>query len=336
MKVREVMTTEVLTVDEFTTVANAINIMEDNSLSSLIIEPLDKKDSYGIVTEIDILYKVVAKGYNPERLCVRDIMTKPCIEVNPDLNIKSAAQLFAKTGICHAPIVQKRLFSPKKLLGIISVRDLLRSSSSAKQLDKRESYHERVIQDSQPQKSPKSPKEELTDYQRLRAQGAISPYSTRILEKMPQDESEPLDSDRGKQPRKREDREDFPEKAIQDSQSKKSSKPRKEELTDYQRLRAQGAISPYSTRIFQKMSQEESERLDGDADFGEQPHKPHKKEDSPEEAIQDSQPKKSSKPRKEELTDYQRLRAQGAISPYSTRILDKMPKHKKDKDKQDN
>ena len=108
MKVRDIMTTDVLTIDEFTTVASAIKIMEDHSLRSLMIEPLDKKDSYGIVTEIDILYKVVAKGQDPEEICVRDIMTRPCIEVQPDLNIKSVAQLFAKTGICYAPIVQKK------------------------------------------------------------------------------------------------------------------------------------------------------------------------------------------------------------------------------------
>ena len=271
MKVREVMTTDVLTIDESATVASAITIMEDNSLSSLIIEPLDKKNSYGIITEIDILYKVVAKGKNPKKLCVRDIMTRPCIEVNPDLEIKSVAQLFAKTGISYAPIVQKKLFSPKKLLGVISARELIFQSDFVKQINKsqdlnqRANYSERVIQDSKPKKLSRPNDEALTDYQRLRAQGAISAYSTRIIQKMPQDELEHLDSDFVEQPHKIEQpnkQEDFPKRAIKDSKSKKLSRPNNEALTDYQRLRAQGSISAYSTRIIQKMPQDKKDETD--------------------------------------------------------------------------
>ena len=196
MKIRDVMTTDVLTIDESTTVASAIIIMKDNSLSSLIIEPPDKKSSYGIITEIDILYKVIAQGQNPEKLSVRDIMARPCIEVNPDLEIKSAAQLFAKTGISYAPIVQKKLFSPKKLLGVISARELILQSNCVKQLDKAkdwdqiESYREKAIQDSKPKKLSRPNNETLTDYQRLRAQGSISAYSTRIFQKMPQEKKD--------------------------------------------------------------------------------------------------------------------------------------------------
>ena len=263
MKVRDVMTTDVLIIDEFTTVANAIKIMQDNGLSSLIIEPLDKKDSYGIITEIDILYKVVAKGHHPQQLCVRDIMTKPCIEVKPDLNIQSAAQLFAKAGIFYAPIVQKKLFSPKKLLGVISVNDLviksyiLQQPKKAREFNQIEEHQEKVIQDSKQQKSSQPPKIEMTDYQRLRSQGAISAYSTRILDKMSPVDSDTSQADFVEQPNQTED---HSEEATQDSKKQKSSPDPKEQLTDYQRLRAQGSISRYSTRILNKMPQDKKDK----------------------------------------------------------------------------
>ena len=53
---------------------------------------------------------------------VYEIMTKPCVTVNPDLGVEYVARLFATTRIRRAPVVQG------KLLGIISVSDILNKS----------------------------------------------------------------------------------------------------------------------------------------------------------------------------------------------------------------
>ena len=266
MNVKDVMSTDFLTIDELTTVENAIKIMGENSLSFLIIEPLDKKDSYGIVTEIDILYKVIAKGRDSETLCVRDIMMKPCIEVKPDLKIQSVAQLFAKTGISSAPIVQKKLFGPKKLLGVISVSDLISQGKVAKNNEQaKDDETRKTTYKSKPNKSSQAPEEHLTDYQRLRAQGAISAYSTRILDKMPQQEEPELSSgdvvEQPEQikPEQVKDKDNETRKTPSKSKHNKSSQAPEEHLTDYQRLRAQGAISAYSTRIFDKMPKDKTD-----------------------------------------------------------------------------
>lgn len=261
MQARDVMTTDILTIDESTKVDDAIKIMEENGLSSLIIEPLDKRDSYGIITEIDILSKVVARGHHPARLSAREIMTKPCIEVKPDLNIQSVAQLFTKTGIYAAPIVQKKLFSPKKLLGVISIKDLIfarnfsapTNQSEGSKRVKAVGYNQRVIPDLDQGKSARISQDSLTDYQRLRSEGAISAYSTRIFDKMSPQEPTNTPSDfEGQSGQK----EDAPQQATPDSPQKKSTRLGNERLTDYQRLRAEGAISRYSTRIIDKMPPE--------------------------------------------------------------------------------
>lgn len=127
MKVADIMSKKVITIRGFATVTNAVKLMRDNGLSSLIVDRLDESDSYGIITETDIIYKVAAKGLNPDEIRVCEIMTKPCIVVNPDLNIKSVAQLFANTGIRRAPIIRD------KLLGIISITDLLQRSNFVEQ-----------------------------------------------------------------------------------------------------------------------------------------------------------------------------------------------------------
>ena len=121
------MSKKVITIRSFATVANAVKLMRDKGLSSLIVERLDESDSYGIITETDIIYKVAAKGLDPDQVRVCEIMTKPCIVVNPDLSTKSVAQLFANTGIRRAPIIRE------KLLGIISTTDLLLRSNFVEQ-----------------------------------------------------------------------------------------------------------------------------------------------------------------------------------------------------------
>lgn len=127
MKVAEIMSKKVITIRSFATVANAVKLMREHSLNSLIVDRLDESDSYGIITKTDIIYKVAAKGLDPKRVRVCDVMTKPCIVVNPDLSTQAVAQLFANTGIRRAPIIRD------KLLGIISTTDLLLKSNFVEQ-----------------------------------------------------------------------------------------------------------------------------------------------------------------------------------------------------------
>jgi CBS domain-containing protein len=127
MKVADIMNKKVITIRIFATVADAVKLMREHNLSSLIVDRLDESDSYGIITKTDIIYKIVAKGLDPDQVRVCEIMTKPCIVVNPDLSIESAAQLFANTGIQRAPIIKEQL------LGIISTSDLLHKSNFIEQ-----------------------------------------------------------------------------------------------------------------------------------------------------------------------------------------------------------
>jgi len=119
MKAADIMTQDVITIRGSDTVAKAIHLMIDNKVRSLIVSRRHDHDAYGIVTETDIVGKVIAYGKDPNRVRVFEIMTKPCIIVNPDLGIEYVARLFANTGIHCAPVIQDRL------LGIISMTDIL-------------------------------------------------------------------------------------------------------------------------------------------------------------------------------------------------------------------
>lgn len=122
MKAREIMTKDVVTIRGYTTVAEAVKLMKEKGLRALVVEPRHEMDPYGLVTETDIVYKVAAFGHDPKQMHVYEIMTKPCVVVNPDLGVEYVARLFAQSGIRRAPVIQG------SLLGIISISDILRRS----------------------------------------------------------------------------------------------------------------------------------------------------------------------------------------------------------------
>ena len=119
MTAKDIMTTDVVTIQESAWVAEAMALMKQHNVHALIITPRDEEDAYGIISEADIAYKVIALAKDPKAVSVREIMTKPCLVVNPDLGVEYVARLFANTHIHKAPVIQE------KLLGIISVTDIL-------------------------------------------------------------------------------------------------------------------------------------------------------------------------------------------------------------------
>jgi CBS domain-containing protein len=122
MKAEDIMTKEVVTIRGSATVADAVKLMKDKGLRALVVEPRTEQDPYGMITETDIVYKVAAHGHDPKQMHVYEVMTKPCVVVNPELGVEYVARLFAMTHIRRAPVIKG------KLLGIISVSDILRKS----------------------------------------------------------------------------------------------------------------------------------------------------------------------------------------------------------------
>ena len=122
MKAEQIMTRDVVSIKGSATVAEAVKLLKERGLRALIVEPRHEMDPYGMVTETDIVYKVAAFGHDPKKMRVYEIMTKPCIVVNPELGVEYVARLFAQTRIRRAPVIKG------SLLGIISISDILKKS----------------------------------------------------------------------------------------------------------------------------------------------------------------------------------------------------------------
>ncbi|MBA4451243.1 CBS domain-containing protein, partial [Cylindrospermopsis raciborskii CS-506_D] len=119
LKAADVMTKDVATIRSSATVKEAIDLMKVRDWRALIVDRRHGQDAYGIVTESDIIYKVIAYGKETNKVRVYEIMTKPCIVVNPELGLEYVAKLFAQYNLHHAPVISG------ELMGIISLTDIL-------------------------------------------------------------------------------------------------------------------------------------------------------------------------------------------------------------------
>ncbi|MDY6901271.1 MAG: CBS domain-containing protein, partial [Cyanobacteriota bacterium] len=70
MKVQDVMSLNVATIDGSATVAEAVRLLRLTQLRALIVEPATKSDAYGIVTQSDIARQVIALARDPQTVCV--------------------------------------------------------------------------------------------------------------------------------------------------------------------------------------------------------------------------------------------------------------------------
>jgi len=121
--VRDVMARRVLLVEATSSAKNSARMMNKFSVSSLIVS--SEGDIVGIVTERDILTRVVASGQNPEEVTVREIMSEPIIVVNPDTPLEQAVQIMLMERIKKLPVMDKD-GEKVKLVGILSMTDVAR------------------------------------------------------------------------------------------------------------------------------------------------------------------------------------------------------------------
>jgi signal-transduction protein with cAMP-binding, CBS, and nucleotidyltransferase domain len=123
--VREVMTSSPLVVDGLASVAQAVALMKENDVSSLVVDKRDDSDEYGMLAIHDVAREVVAHDRAADRVNVYEIMSKPVISVDVDMNVKYAVRLLTRFKLTRALVLQRG-----KVAGIVTLRDLVIRSLS--------------------------------------------------------------------------------------------------------------------------------------------------------------------------------------------------------------
>jgi CBS domain-containing protein len=119
LKVEDVMIREVITIDENSSVKEAAEVMNKFEIGCLIA--VRKGKAMGIITERDLLKRVVADVKDTTKTKVKDIMSSPLIVVEPDMELEDAVKLMFQMKIKKLPVVDG-----KRLMGLVSLTDIAR------------------------------------------------------------------------------------------------------------------------------------------------------------------------------------------------------------------
>jgi CBS domain-containing protein len=120
IKARDVMHTKHLELDGMATVHQALEAMRANRASVVIVKKRHENDAFGIVLLSDIAKKVLAQDRSVKRVNVYEIMSKPVIPVDPDMDVRYVARLFDHFGLSNAPVIENGL-----IIGIVSYTELV-------------------------------------------------------------------------------------------------------------------------------------------------------------------------------------------------------------------
>ena len=119
MLVKDVMSSPAITVPEDTSIDKTAQLMSDRKLGCIIVIDKDVK-FLGIITESDLVKRVLAKNIKPNKLTAKEIMSTPLITVDPDEVLTETARRMSKLKVRRMGVVYKG-----NLVGIVSSRDIL-------------------------------------------------------------------------------------------------------------------------------------------------------------------------------------------------------------------
>ena len=121
-KILEDKSGDVLQIDGDATVFEAITIMVEANVGSLLVS--DEDEIVGIMTERDYLRRVTLEGRTDKETPVRDIMSSPVYVVTPDTPIGECMALMTDRRIRHMPVVEEG-----EVVGVVSIGDLVKYTS---------------------------------------------------------------------------------------------------------------------------------------------------------------------------------------------------------------
>jgi CBS domain-containing protein len=116
---RDMMVKEVVMIDENASVKQSADVMNEREISSIIATRNGKP--VGILTERDLLKRIVSEERNAKQLRVRDIMSSPLISIKPTMVLEEAANIMLNKKIKKLPVVYHN-----KIVGLLSLTDVAR------------------------------------------------------------------------------------------------------------------------------------------------------------------------------------------------------------------
>ncbi len=122
MKIEKLMVRNVITVPIDASAYDAVKLMNKNRIGCLVV--LYHNEIVGILTERDLLKRVLEECRDPKETVVSEIMTREVIAGNPDMELVEATRLMFKNKVKKLPIAKG-----KRLIGLVTLTDIARATS---------------------------------------------------------------------------------------------------------------------------------------------------------------------------------------------------------------
>ncbi len=126
--VEDVMTSSVLMIKSTANINEAMAMIREKNVSSLVVERRDENDEFGMLTIRDIAREIVAKDRAADRVSVYEVMQKPILTIRHDMNIKFAVKLLTRFGVSRSVVVDDGAIP----VGIVTLRDMVMGSEAVR------------------------------------------------------------------------------------------------------------------------------------------------------------------------------------------------------------
>lgn len=119
MLVKDVMSSPVITINEDAPANRAAELMDKHGLGCIIVASKNAKP-LGIITERDMVGRVLAKNVKPDTIKAKDVMTSPLMTIEPDETISEAARRMNRLNVRRLGVIYRG-----QLVGLVSSKDIL-------------------------------------------------------------------------------------------------------------------------------------------------------------------------------------------------------------------
>jgi CBS domain-containing protein len=136
IRVKNIMTKGVLSVDAEMNVNEAAKMMEDGKVGAIIV--MENNTPVGIITDRDFAVKIVAHAY-PITTSVKKIMSSPLIGINPEESVWTVAELMYTRKVRKIPVIDE-----DKVIGIVTATDLVNQFAVSTEEDLKNMYFQTI------------------------------------------------------------------------------------------------------------------------------------------------------------------------------------------------
>ncbi len=120
ISVKSVMARNIVTVEKQATVSEVAGLMTSKNVGCILVIDKENNEYIGIITERDIVRKVVAKGVDANSYMVKGVMSSPLVTIESVKTIFEAGDLMDQKKVRHLGVTENG-----DLVGVVSIRDLI-------------------------------------------------------------------------------------------------------------------------------------------------------------------------------------------------------------------